>query len=345
MTCFNLSKLQKILVISFLAGGSSAVQAADFQVRLVRHGLLAPRVDSGGEPSTVPLTRTLSVSPAMLNLGSVPVGQASQPRAVVLTNNGTGIVKLTAMTLSPAPSDFKSTTSCTESLAAGASCQIYISMHPSMQGPREASLNIESDAQAALQAVQLSGTGTAPVFAAWSMTDRGANLIPGANQLVVTSDGTNKGWQVIRANMGKSSGKYVFEMKASTASANLASGFADSTSLLASQLGMTGISVGFTATGYANASQATGKGNLSYSTTTILFALDLTTGRGWIAQSGRWKKGNPETDTDPSFTWAPGTTIYPAASVNTNYGYGYTANFGGSSFTNPVPAGFHPGWY
>jgi hypothetical protein len=76
-----------------------------------------------------------------------------------------------------------------------------------------------------------------------------------------------------------------------------------------------------------------------------MFALDMDAGRLWVGQNGIWyNSGNPATSYSPLMTGLTGTvhagvTFYPHSLDS------FSANFGGSPFTYPVPAGFHAGLY
>lgn len=337
-------------LMAVLLAATTTAQAAPYEVRVARPTL---RVAAGGTPpaeapaTPAPLTRVLGASASSLDLGTVSVGQQSPAQVLTLTNRGTDTVTVSGVSVAPQSSDFSQSGNCLGTLSVGASCTVSVTMSPTAMGARTASLSIVSDATTALAPVTLSGTGIAPVFATWNPSDRGSNLVLSQGNLVVAGDGQLGGtnYRLVRATLGKSSGKYVFEMTGSSSGSALSAGFANSAASLSSQLGTTGLAVGFSANGFATTSQATGSGNLSYSTTTVMFALDLAAGKGWIAQSGVWKKGNPATGDNPSFTWTPGTTVFPAVSINVAYTYNYRANFGASGFSNPVPAGFSPGWY
>jgi len=336
----------KRLVLIGFAAACATVQAADFEVR-IPHRVKLAQAGPGSEVVQPPtLTKRLELSASSLNLGAVPKGQNSLAQSFTVTNTGTGPVSLGGVTVLPAPSDFSATTTCGQTLIAEASCTVSVVMAPSRIGVINAALEVTSDATETVPAVSLTGTGTAPVFALWSSTDKGDHINLSTDRRTAMADGSASGWRMVRANIGKSGGKHVFEVRASVLGGDgLLSGFSDRNASLTAELGTTGLAVGFTGNGFARTSGATGAGNLSYSTSTVMFALDLTAGKGWIAQGGSWKKGNPATGTNPSFTWLPGSTVYPTVSFRTTYDYSYVANFGNAMFTNPVPAGFEPGWY
>lgn len=181
-------------------------------------------------------------------------------------------------------------------------------------------------------------------FAVWNTADKNSDITVSGGDLIATKINTNS-WVSLRANQFKSIGSWMFEIQVNLNDAIV--GFGNASFSLASYVGATATSLGFAAhinSYFSNgitAGAAPSGGVAVYS-----FALDLTNGKGWIAQNGIWI-GNPSAGTSPSFTWAGGTlSLTPAASV-----YGYvpasqvTLNCGQNTFAAAVPTGFNAGWY
>jgi len=130
----------------------------------VRTGAITVADNAAGSPQTVPLTGTgtsVSVSPASLNFGSVPMGQTSTPQTVTVMNTckaAVGISKIGIGGGYPAPSDFAETNNCGSSLAAGASCAIIVTFAP--KGQASVSEALGMFVKSAARVVVLSGTGT-----------------------------------------------------------------------------------------------------------------------------------------------------------------------------------------
>ena len=105
------------------------------------------------------------VSPTTLNFGPVQRGEISSTMSVTLTNVGTEPLTFTGVTFS-GTTDFQSPTNTCTSLAAGASCTIYVTFTPTTLGSLSASMIVSDTTGAALhtQIVGLFGSGAPPSF-------------------------------------------------------------------------------------------------------------------------------------------------------------------------------------
>jgi len=105
---------------------------------------------------------TVTLAPATLNFSTQPVGTATAPQSVTLTNNGPFSLSLSAIAITGTNNaDFPQTNSCAASLAVGASCTINVTFTPSQAGPEAASLAITDGGGGSPQSVSLSGIGLA----------------------------------------------------------------------------------------------------------------------------------------------------------------------------------------
>ena len=86
------------------------------------------------------------------------VGTASSGLPVQLSNYGTMTLTIFGISTS---GDFNQTHTCGSSLAAGASCTIYVAFKPTQGGTRVGQLSVTDDAAGSPQTISLSGTGTA----------------------------------------------------------------------------------------------------------------------------------------------------------------------------------------
>ncbi len=100
----------------------------------------------------------VALSPASLNFGAQPVGTASAPQTVTLTNVGTGLMNLT--TFIPINPDYAQTNNCPSSLNPGDSCAIVVTFTPSVGGSDPGVIGVTDDAPASPQQLILSGSGS-----------------------------------------------------------------------------------------------------------------------------------------------------------------------------------------
>jgi hypothetical protein len=88
------------------------------------------------------------------------VKTSSAAQAVTITNSGTSAVTMTSLTIGGTNSaDFTGTSTCTTSLAVGASCSVSMTFKPGATGARSGTLSIADSATGSPQVVSLSGTG------------------------------------------------------------------------------------------------------------------------------------------------------------------------------------------
>jgi hypothetical protein len=131
-------------------------------------------------PQTVTLSGTgtssaFTVTPTSLAFGSQPVGTATAPKMVTLTNGSTAAIAFTSAIVSggaptAANTDFTATTTCGTSIAASSSCTISVVFNPSVAAAETANLVITDGAPSSPQTVTLSGTGTSTVAASFTVT-------------------------------------------------------------------------------------------------------------------------------------------------------------------------------
>ena len=160
----------------------------------------------------------------------------------------------------------------------------------------------------------------------------------------------------VRSNIGKSSGKWYWEVKATGGDGvNNAGGLGILESAMpnnASWIGSTssGLSFGygsccalqywFTWTGVTIPSGNPPANSAVKAGITYMFALDMDTGSFWAGQDGTWYNGgNPATNTNPAASGLKG-TVYPGVTFYANSINAFTADFGASAFKYARPAGF-----
>ena len=175
----------------------------------------------------------------------------------------------------------------------------------------------------------------------WNPSDKGPNVVLSGGNLIANC--AVGGWETVRAGVGVTSGKFVFELSGDLSINCGIAGFANSTVDLGSILGVSplsgGLNVAWSTPGSAGATVS--GPNTSFSGF-YMFAIDVTAGKAWVASGNVWAQGDPATDTSPTWTWTPGETIYPACSVSLGASIypNITLVTGEFGFTNTPPAGF-----
>jgi subtilase family serine protease len=122
-----------------------------------------------GSPQTLPLTGTgtaapasaLSISPTSIAFPATISGTTSDAQLVTLTNSGTTAVTLSSIALGGTnPTSFIELSNCGASLAAKASCTLYVAFKPTAAGALSGKITITDNATGSPQSISLTGTGT-----------------------------------------------------------------------------------------------------------------------------------------------------------------------------------------
>jgi hypothetical protein len=110
--------------------------------------------------NTTPAGPNATISPASLNLGSIALGSSSKATTVTVTNQGSGALTVSSVTIGGAKAaEFSQTNNCT-TVQPPSSCTINVTFTPDADGAAAASLMIADNATGSPQVVALSGTGT-----------------------------------------------------------------------------------------------------------------------------------------------------------------------------------------
>ncbi|NYF49829.1 choice-of-anchor D domain-containing protein [Tunturiibacter gelidoferens] len=126
------------------------------QIILVRSSLATPSAAGGA---------AVSLSTKAITFPLQAEGLASAAQTVMIQN--TGASPLTGLVISLSgmnASSFATTSTCSNTLAAGSSCIVSVVFTPSVAGSNNANLLITDNAPDSPQTVTLTGTGSAPVF-------------------------------------------------------------------------------------------------------------------------------------------------------------------------------------
>ncbi len=136
-------------------------------------GSLSVADNASGSPQTVALTGTgvtgttptVTVTPTTIAFPAQVLGTTSDAQTVTVKNTGTVAVTISSIALGGTnPTAFLEIGSCGSTLAAGASCSLYVAFQPATAVALTATLSITDNATGSPQKVTLTGTGTtAPV--------------------------------------------------------------------------------------------------------------------------------------------------------------------------------------
>lgn len=168
-----------------------------------------------------------------------------------------------------------------------------------------------------------------------------------------TSDGTGA-WTTVRATVGKESGKLYFEYDIGHGGGNTWAylGLASARNGMSGSLASGANPQGCCIYPYAAGDRVYVGTDITKAETINLttladghvfgFAVDLDTGKAWVAQNGTWLSGDPEAGTNPLFTWTPATLgmIWPAAAIYSNTLLNVTLVPDEASQTYGPPTGF-----
>jgi FtsP/CotA-like multicopper oxidase with cupredoxin domain len=122
-------------------------------------------------PMVVALTGTgvspvLSLTPASIVFPVQNAGTVSAAQVVTVSNTGNAVMTITGIALGGTnPGQFRQTTTCGATLAAGATCTVSVRFAPTTGAARSATLNVNVAAPAVSGSVAITGTGASPVLA------------------------------------------------------------------------------------------------------------------------------------------------------------------------------------
>ena len=126
-------------------------------------------------------TPQIALSPASLKFGSASIGGSGATKSITLSNTGSGPLTISTIALSGTNSaDFKQSTTCGATVAAGATCTFSLTFSPGVQGVRTAALTLTTNVAGSASTVSLSGTGLAKGSPAVWRSSSGAWYIQGS---------------------------------------------------------------------------------------------------------------------------------------------------------------------
>lgn len=180
-------------------------------------------------------------------------------------------------------------------------------------------------------------------YATWNPADKSAGSTL-TNGNLTYSTATNG--QAARATVGKSSGKWYFEMTVSgmgTENNVSGVGVSDSTDALNRGPGWHSVDANRCSIGFSNTGDILKSGAVQFSSTAwsngdvIGVAFDVTAKTVQFYRNG--------TAVSSAYSWVTTSTVFPRIGHSASNAFTGTANFGASAFAHPVPSGFNPGVY
>jgi hypothetical protein len=103
------------------------------------------------------LGKFIKINPESLTFGSQTVGTEAASKTVSVTNTSTAPITISDIVTTGI--DFSQTNTCSQSLAAGASCAVQVTFKPAVTGERMATLQIDDSDPMSPQTIVLTGTG------------------------------------------------------------------------------------------------------------------------------------------------------------------------------------------
>lgn len=303
---------------------------------------LGPQFEITGNPaSTLPFVTT--------NVGTASPTVA----ALSLKNSGNLAGTFATPSLGGAnPGDFQvSTNTCTSSVAINGTCTLSFSFTPTSNGARQATVSVLG------QTFTLTGTATSPTTgdgvskagacasgaatgcATWNSAKMATTSFTLSNSNLTYTRGASSGWGFAMATVGKSTGKWYWEVSPSKAgSINTIVGVATATSSTTVYPGSpdtTGLGVYAYNGGVYRAGLGTGGSFASYTGGDVIgFAFDAD-----VKSLRAYKNGTLVA----TYTYVTNVgALYPAAAPF-DAANSVTANFGQSSFKYAPPAGYNAG--
>jgi streptogramin lyase len=124
---------------------------------------------------------SVTITPAPFDYGDEPTG-GTIPQTFVLTNGSSSALSLTTNDFSFTgndPLDFMQTNNCVPQLAAGSTCQIFVTFSPLGTGARAGTLMVTDSDSSSPQTASLTGTGDTFALTAANQAATMATVVPG----------------------------------------------------------------------------------------------------------------------------------------------------------------------
>ena len=122
----------------------------------------SPQTATLSGSGTAAAAAVVTISPATLSFGNVVTGATTTAQTVTLSNTGNAALTISGVTIvGTNPTDFAETTTCGESLAAGAACTIAVTFTPGAVASFSATISVADSVAGSPQTISVSGAGIA----------------------------------------------------------------------------------------------------------------------------------------------------------------------------------------
>jgi hypothetical protein len=147
-----------------VAVGANCIITINFKPTLpnTRTGAVTITDNASGSPQSVTLSGTgtvVTLAPALINFGSVTVGQSSSPHVATFKNSSKSALAVTIAVTGTDPGDFPETNTCGTSVPASSTCAITVTFTPAARGLASASVSVTDAGGGSPQTITLVGTG------------------------------------------------------------------------------------------------------------------------------------------------------------------------------------------
>jgi len=177
----------------------------------------------------------------------------------------------------------------------------------------------------------------------WNPSDKSANIALSGGNLLAQQSATNTWNGTVRATIGKSTGKWYWEVVVTNLNPDnsFIGAVCNSTAPLTNYCGSDANGWGYYYDGTKYHSGSSAAYGSSYATGAVIgVALDMDNGKVWFSKDGTWQaSGDPAAGTNAAYTGLTG-TLYPATSLYRNNNQA-TGRFASSSWTGSAPTGFN----
>ncbi len=147
------------IVVTFTPASAASFAAT---VSVADNATGSPQTVTLSGSGTAPAVPIATLSPTTENFGNVVSSVTSSAQTLTLSNTGNATLNISGVTIGGTnPTDFAETTTCGESLAAGASCTIAVTFTPTSVASFTATISVADNAAGSPQTVSLSGAGIA----------------------------------------------------------------------------------------------------------------------------------------------------------------------------------------